>query len=319
MEQSGFDHPDLEFANMARDELEKVTVAAKLPRHRSSSSMETGLPMLVDGGSTCVIIQDERLCTNVRPASIRIKVGSDHGKPSIVNCAKVGNFTFKTLADGVAHTHTAVARIVPNFGCDILPEYIFLQQKFEVNKKWKHLQIKNTNGVRVAVGEAFKHDNTWLFYVEVFPELQDQPSESTKLTTENFAPSNTFINTPASYCVMDLGYDAEQEELSMLPIYNATEALRNELVLHTGEMSPDEYLKEHEKLGHRNSRDVATIVGRPLPKKLPVCTICLQATQSATLWARGIGQFTRHQDQDMHGRGTTVDPSSAEPGEATTY
>ena len=172
-----------------------------------------------------------------------------------------------------------MARIVPNFGCDILPECLFLQQKFEVNKKWKHLEVKNTNGVRIAVGEAFKHDNTWLFYVATKPIVRGQSSEHTSLTKENPAPklSIPMIDIPTCYCNMDVNYDAEQEELTMLPIYNATRALRAEFVLHTGEMSPEEYLKEHIKLGHRNSRDVATIVGRKLPKNLPACTICLQA------------------------------------------
>ena len=73
---------------------------------------------LADGGSTCFVIQHPEVCDNIRKADIRIKVGSDNGKPSIVYCNKIiDDFSFQTQMNSKIFQHKVTVRIVPHFGC----------------------------------------------------------------------------------------------------------------------------------------------------------------------------------------------------------
>lgn len=126
-------------AAFATTDYVRVTKADLQPR---TSSTPGSLVMLVDGASTCIIVQDERLCTDIRPANIDITVGGDTDKPPTVKCSKVGRFTFNTVAEGRAVTNWGVARICPSFGCDILPECFYLKRKFSVNKTYTTLEVR---------------------------------------------------------------------------------------------------------------------------------------------------------------------------------
>ena len=88
------------------------------------------LTLLFDGGSTSTIVQDEANCSNVRAADIKINVGGGH-----VVCKKVGDFYFEQFIDGRRVQTKRLARIVPNFGIDIISEAGYLANGCKVEKE----------------------------------------------------------------------------------------------------------------------------------------------------------------------------------------
>ena len=84
-------------------------------------AVQGGVRMLVDGGATCVIIQDSRKLTNLRPANISVKVGG-----GVLTCTRVGDFCYIARVNGLLVFNRVVARLMPTFGFDVLPESIYL-------------------------------------------------------------------------------------------------------------------------------------------------------------------------------------------------
>jgi hypothetical protein len=129
--------------------------------------MQDSIIVLVDGSSTCVVLQDQKYCANVRPANINIKVGKEGGKSGIVKYGMVGDFSYRTRANGVTYTKTVLARIVPGFGVNIIPECLYLEDGCSVVKNGARMAIYNTDKKQVLTANAKKYDDTWLFYAEV--------------------------------------------------------------------------------------------------------------------------------------------------------
>ena len=141
--------------------------------------------LLLDGASTCAVVQNEAHCTNVVKTTTRIKVGQ-----GVVNCHKTGDFTFSYFVDGLKNTTTIPARIVPDFGCNIIPESFYLKKNIDINKSGnKCTLITRENRVVLRAVAA----PNWLFYFNATPAT---PTRTTLATTTLAAtqPGNFGVN-----------------------------------------------------------------------------------------------------------------------------
>ena len=147
------------------------TAPAPKPHSSNRPPAPGNLLLLLDGASTCWVIMDERLCTNVRSANIRIKVGSNEGKPTFVTCNKVGVFPFSKRVGGQLVTLRPEVRICPGFGCNIMPESAFLSTSppHRVNKVGTQTRILSHAGTLVMTAQSRHYDASWLAYTEVTP------------------------------------------------------------------------------------------------------------------------------------------------------
>ena len=62
---------------------------------------------------------------------------------------------------------TVPVSIVPGFGCNILPECLFLSKGFAVNKNGEVATVKTQDGKTLMYARAKQHDESWLFYTEL--------------------------------------------------------------------------------------------------------------------------------------------------------
>ena len=119
------------------------------------------LCMLVDGGATSVIIQDRTKLVNLRPANIAIKVGG-----GFLYCKWVGDFYYVARANGKFIANHAVARYMPDFGFDVLPEAIYLAAGAKMVKCSKKVEATKGNEVWMT---AEKHPQCWLYFSKITP------------------------------------------------------------------------------------------------------------------------------------------------------
>jgi len=134
----------------------------------SQARGQNKLFMVLDGASTTGVVQDEHKCTDIKEVDVYIKVGGE-GSPTILRCRKKGTLTCMQVVDGRESRFVIRVRIIPGFGCDILPECFSLKRKCAIKKVGTKVEVRKPepNGKVVLRGDALKHDNTWLFYVEV--------------------------------------------------------------------------------------------------------------------------------------------------------
>jgi hypothetical protein len=124
------------------------------------------LLMVLDGASTVGVVEDEKNCVQVTDVDLFIKVGGE-GKPNFLRCKRTGFLPIDTMVDGKRVQMRVPVRIIPGFGCNILPECFFLKKGFEVKKEGAKMVVLTPDKKVVLRGEALKHDNSWLFYAEV--------------------------------------------------------------------------------------------------------------------------------------------------------
>jgi hypothetical protein len=223
------------------------------------------LQLLVDGGSTATIVQDPSVCTNIRRANIDICVGG--GK---VHCSQVGDFTFSQCIDGRVETHTTTARIVPNFGVNILSEGLFLGDECSVDKGKELMTVKKKSTNRVVL-RAERKPGTWLFFATVMLSHMAQTAASC-----NFAGPPVFVGD-ASYLQICMPPD-DAVSSTMIPMLLDVEQA---YLARSQTYSADEWLTWHRRLGHRNFSDVAVSLGVPPPTKTPVCVSCILGQEQA--------------------------------------
>ena len=138
--------------------IDHVSHSSKQLRQIAKRSSTTGkLVMLMDGGSTCAIVQDASNCFNLRNANLNIKVGSGSGKPHVINCTQVADFAFTILApNGRVTYNITTARVIKGFGCDILPECFYLRKNFSVLKQNTQVTVASPSGDVVIREQAFQ-------------------------------------------------------------------------------------------------------------------------------------------------------------------
>jgi hypothetical protein len=145
----------------------------QIPDIDSSYHVDSGnqglIRVMVDGGSTCAVLQEAKHCAGLRSVDISIKVGRNKGTSGIVKSSLVGDFSFTTGIDNHLTTRTILARIVPGFGINILPESLYLKQGFNTVKLDTEMTIYDNNNQPALRAHANTHDETWLYYAEVRP------------------------------------------------------------------------------------------------------------------------------------------------------
>ena len=93
------------------------------------------MTFFIDGGSNCVVVVTAKVLTNVRPASIKVKVGG-----GVLTCRQIGDLVVKVPSpDGSTHAITLRdARVLPTFGINIIPECVFYRKGCSVTKCVPH-------------------------------------------------------------------------------------------------------------------------------------------------------------------------------------
>ena len=122
----------------------------------------TKILMVIDGASTTGVVEDKGYCVQVRPCNKRIKVGGD-GSPTFLTCLHEGLLPIKYYIGDQAHQEMVPVKIMPGFGCNILPESHFLKKGMSVNKLETTMVIKTRDGDTVLTAEAKKFQDSWLF------------------------------------------------------------------------------------------------------------------------------------------------------------
>jgi hypothetical protein len=122
--------------------------------------------MVLDGASTVGVVEDEKHCVEVSDVDLFIKVGGE-GKPNFLRCKRTGILPIDTMVDGKRVRMRVPVRVIPGFGCNILPECFFLKKGFEVKKEGSKMAVLTPDKKTVLRGEALKYDKSWLFYAEV--------------------------------------------------------------------------------------------------------------------------------------------------------
>jgi hypothetical protein len=89
--------------------------------------------MVLDGAATIGIVTDEAQCDEVREVEHVIKVGGED-KPQLLRARKKGVLRIDQLVGGRSVKFAVPVYIMPGFGCNILPECLFLKKGFSVNK-----------------------------------------------------------------------------------------------------------------------------------------------------------------------------------------
>ena len=116
-------HSAIEGAWVTQDEMDPTTLTLAAEYKRLHPDDPDNLTLLLDGGSTVFIIQDESKCHDVKDADTYVTVGGGR-----VRCRKIGMFSYEQTINGKSVRKTAPAKIVPNFGVDILPEGLYLSE-----------------------------------------------------------------------------------------------------------------------------------------------------------------------------------------------
>jgi len=109
--------------------------------HGGGTASGNKILMVLDGASTVGVIEDEQYCSEVWPTDKWIKTGGQ-GKPNLVHCTKAGLLQVSQVTNGRRAHFKLEVRIIPGFGCNIMPECFFLQKCFDVNKSGAKRQVE---------------------------------------------------------------------------------------------------------------------------------------------------------------------------------
>ena len=244
---------DTEGAAALRRSTEQVWAASDGAKH---------LMMVLDGASTVGIVEDESLCIQVQPADLHIRTGGQ-GKPTLVHCTKVGILPAVLVTDGRKIRMAIPVRIVPGFGVNILPECFFLQRGFSVNKQSTTVTVSTACGKAILRGKALHYKpNSCLFYVDI------------RLGNTTGVKPNTIAALDTTYAIAN---DACERELQALLPYDVAYAECYSLSKVTSKAQLPQLKLWHERLGHRNYAEVASLLGLSLPHPPPTCLTCMAA------------------------------------------
>jgi hypothetical protein len=290
-----------------------VNAAVRPPNPEVSTSW------LLDGGSNCIITTNPSLLKNKRQANIKIKVGGGYVTCKEVGTAHLDVPLSDGSSHTVEFTDV---RLVPSFGLNVMPENIFLRKGCTIKKQGKHTVVQddkheaevlqaslcprtelfyfeaasaaNSDG---KVQQSFQattqfsretgnSGNSGKIHKTISPSFSAQDTSERlnvqKWPTGNFVPQNKifFLSEDLQHWLtMDTEHPSTTLELEgacNLDSAHATRAAR-------GYCKPSpELLLWHERLGHRNFKDVAKLINAKLPAGPIFCEACVQ------------GKSTRH-------------------------
>ena len=232
---------------------------------------------LLDGGATCHIAWDEEQCYDIHDSTSLIRVGGNH----TLDSSKVGKRDIKYMLGGNAITLTLEnVRIVPAFGRNIMAEAPFLDKGCSVHKDNGWATIVADHGQGACVARIQQSSSNRLFLLRplasarasVTPDSNDkdsvnqtacktQPDDAkinlcqSRTDGDKAATENNNLSAAGEFIVEDIcaakNYDRELTELQLW----------------------------HQRLGHRNFRDVARILGVVAPSKPLFCRSCVEGKQ----------------------------------------
>ena len=288
----------------------QVSVTASIDKQELKQEFKGAVIMVLDGAATTGVATDPAMCVNVKDVPHLIKVGGED-KPNYIQARQKGTLRVDQMVGGRRVTFDVRVSIIPGFGCNILPECIFLEKGHKVVKEGQVASVTTADGKAILYAQAKKHDNTWLFYAElrtdggaVEPPPALHPAIQAALATSECARSSDrapWATTHAVFCAEGeeerarFGAFVKDEltaELNKQGFYKQDEfkqdsaefkqdavkqdAVKQAVVLAAKQDDEEMLLREHVRLGHRNFRDVAIMQGLKLPSKMPRCVQCIE-------------------------------------------
>ena len=291
---SEFAIDDAAFVTMSTDMA--LAVASLATQRRVPDPPAPGIIMILDGASTCVILQEEKYCYDLRDTNRKIRVGGKNGK-NVLAASKIGTFPFSQRNDGRTSTCSTPALVVPGFGCNILPECLFLKRGLHINKTGTEALVVTNAGDTFLRADALKVDKSWLFYAEVQPlgasataigttgttGLTPQaPAGKLASTADIAVPSLDFsAQLQVDYPVVTYALKMEEGELEshkLLPFQQAYEQAYKTRAFANSQVPSSAILLWHKRFSHRSMKKVCDELGIPYPgkDKLPICNTCLK-------------------------------------------
>ena len=164
------------------------------------------LPMLIDSLATCVVVQDSSRVTNLRPANINIKVGG-----GILHCAEIGDFDYYQEIEGGFVLNKTIARVMPGFGFDILPESIYLEAGCAVSK-FGDSMVATKGEQQVLQGRKLPQPDVYLYYAAVTPITIGAQHHQLPLLTKLPLSSMGVVNAAASASAQATNFPVSSED-----------------------------------------------------------------------------------------------------------
>ena len=274
---SEYDAADIGNRNVA---LTALVPNAAIAAATAIGILPSSIKLLIDGGANCAIFTSTAGMSNVRHASIDIKVGGGS-----VHCDLIGDFS-GTIVDHSCPSGEArsisieAARICPDFGQNIVPESRFTNKDFIITKKQNKCTI-----VRGPTAITAQRGADQLFYLTVVPTTTTAVPPCPPNVSQDSAVLNARGPAAPPMSPLDADHDAAAcNAFDMCCFVDSTSA---EACPCCGEIDRvyiartyDEYGNilqlKHYRYGHRHLGDVAQLEGVTLPPKPFFCRACVE-------------------------------------------
>ena len=269
LEEIRIDDTNLMVKDVSMDKVAKISDTTKNKlKIISNDNSSKEILMILDGGSTIGVVEDESLCTNVKVVDKYLSVGGD-GKPNVIRVRKEGLLTIEQTNISKVSKISLVVRIIPGFGCNILPECYFLKKGMSVNKVGDKVLIRvpKLQHKVLLTGDANKYDKSWLFHVKV-KVVSHRPKLLAGMDRDNNY-SIMSIKVP-DFTHFVPTFDAEDEINKLLPLDN--DVCLKVSKLQRGNATLDLW---HQRLGHRGYKSVAHQLNLPLPHSTTTKSNCM--------------------------------------------
>ena len=228
---------------------------------------------LLDGGATCHIAWDETQCYDIQDSPSLIQVGGNH----TLDSSKVGKRDIKYTLDGATIKLTLEnVRIVPTFGRNIMAEAPFLDKGCSIHKDngWATIVADHGEGACVAMIKQSSSNRLFLLRPLTFARASVAGASENDQSGLHGQSNDTKIK-------LHQNSSTTAKATQYGNILSATQKFITEEICAAKKY--DQELTElqlwHQRLGHRNFRDVARILGVVPPSKPLFCRSCVEGKQ----------------------------------------
>ena len=276
------------------------------------TAYKTGtIPFLIDGGSTCHVCTDRSLFTNMRPCNIKVKVGG-----GVVICKEKGDISpqVQTPSGNWLTLNLRDARYIPSFGTNIISERKILAKQRKIVKEDNTLKVLRQNddiifevkGSPLFVLHAYLPACSDSSSSSEETLNSDENKKEQIVAKARFVPKNTDI-PPTNFHTVESreGSESEIARFDSLRI-KSSNCCSKDYILLSDDLSSWKFavaLQDarysydecdsahparsygnnssklqlwHQRLGHRNFRDVARLTDQQLPSKPCLCRTCIE-------------------------------------------
>ena len=229
----------------------------------NAASKQTTFKLLIDGGANCAIFTSTAGMTNLRSASIDIKVGG-----GMVHCSQVGDFAGDLITDHGKPVHVTIAdaRVCPDFGQNIIPDTRFTNAGYKISKSGTTCTIS-----RASVTFSATQSKDKLFYFTVKPAATVAQANANAHATTALTAVDTNANAAHLATELHCFVDATTAETCV-----QCGAVDHAYVARTYDTFGTQLILQHHRYGHRNLAEVARIEGVTLPPKPIFCRTCVE-------------------------------------------